>query len=153
MPRKDSFGYGMTLPPGTARLLDAGQSIQETPPDRLDFLHAILCQVGMPRRRQEARTFERRSGNVSLLIEGPAGYGLAVGLGYDVAGDQHGGVRLGAGYVLGVQPLVEIDGGVDPVHDLRRLAGKAAADVRLTRVGSQCSVPCGRCQKSIPNER
>lgn len=68
-PRKDSFGYGVTLPPITSRLVGAGADIRESEPERLDFLHAVMCQVGMPRRRQEARTFERRSGNVSLLIE------------------------------------------------------------------------------------
>lgn len=69
MPRQDSFGFGVTLPPVTARILDASEDIADTLPDRLDFLHGVLCQVGMPRRRQESRTFERRSGNVSLFLE------------------------------------------------------------------------------------
>jgi len=68
-PRKDSFGFGVTLPPITSRLVGTGADIRESEPERLDFLHSVLCQVGMPRRRQDARTFERRSGNVSLLIE------------------------------------------------------------------------------------
>ena len=38
-------------------------------PNKLDFLHAVLCRVGMPRRRQQGRTFERQSGRVSLLME------------------------------------------------------------------------------------
>ena len=33
------------------------------------FLHAVLCQVGLPRRQTEARVFERTSGAASLRIE------------------------------------------------------------------------------------
>ena len=33
------------------------------------FLHAVLCQVGLPRRQTEARVFERASGAASLRIE------------------------------------------------------------------------------------
>jgi hypothetical protein len=38
-------------------------------PDRVDFLHAVLCQVGMPRSQQNERVFERRSGAASMLLE------------------------------------------------------------------------------------
>jgi hypothetical protein len=51
------------------RLLVAGEQIQQEPPDRADFLHTVMCQVGMPRRRTEARTFERHSGHTSVLLE------------------------------------------------------------------------------------
>lgn len=67
--RKDRFGYGTTLTPVVGRLVDAGEAIVETDPENPDFLHAVLCQVGMPRRKQDARTFERRSGRVSVLLE------------------------------------------------------------------------------------
>jgi len=33
------------------------------------FQHALLCQLGLPRRHVEERTFERRSGAASLLLE------------------------------------------------------------------------------------
>lgn len=52
-----------------ARLLIANQLITQDPPDRTDFLHTCLCQVGMPRRKTDARTFERHSGHVSVLLE------------------------------------------------------------------------------------
>jgi hypothetical protein len=48
----------------TSALIAAGE-----PPDRVDFLHSVLCQVGMPRRRLAERTFERSSGTASLAIE------------------------------------------------------------------------------------
>lgn len=38
-------------------------------PERIDFLHAVLCQVGMPRKHVVDRTFERRSGAASIILE------------------------------------------------------------------------------------
>ena len=35
------------------RLLDARQTILNDLPDRTDFLHNVMCQVGMPRRMTE----------------------------------------------------------------------------------------------------
>lgn len=64
------LGLGMVpLPPTTARIVKAAGQISEQPPERPDFLHAVLCQVGLPRRRPDGDTFERTSGNASLLIE------------------------------------------------------------------------------------
>lgn len=37
-----------------------------TPPDQAEYLHAILCQVGMPRRPTPERVFERKSGNAVM---------------------------------------------------------------------------------------
>lgn len=51
------------------RLLDARERILTSSPDRTDFLHTVMCQVGMPRRMTETRTFERQCGNVSVLLE------------------------------------------------------------------------------------
>jgi len=47
----------------------AGAEIMESPPDRADFLHTVMCQVGLPRSRTDARTFERQNGHVSILLE------------------------------------------------------------------------------------
>lgn len=55
--------------PTQTRLIEAGAQIVATPPDRADFLHTVMCQVGLPRRRTEARTFERHSGHMSILLE------------------------------------------------------------------------------------
>lgn len=51
------------------RLIVAGDRIRHEPPDRADFLHTVMCQVGLPRRRTDAKTFERHSGHVSVLLE------------------------------------------------------------------------------------
>jgi len=57
------------LPPTAARLVRLGSEIAMEPPTRPDFLHSVLCQVGLPRRRVNGSTFERLNGNVSLLVE------------------------------------------------------------------------------------
>jgi hypothetical protein len=57
------------LPPTAARLVRLGSEIAMEPPARPDFLHSVLCQVGLPRRRVAGATFERLNGNVSLLVE------------------------------------------------------------------------------------
>lgn len=51
------------------RLLEAHQAITHEPPTRSDFLHTVMCQVGMPRRATDARVFERMSGPFSILLE------------------------------------------------------------------------------------
>jgi hypothetical protein len=67
--RKDSFGFDTTLPVVTSRIIDAHEAIKATEPDRIDFQHAVLCQVGMPRRKQPERTFQRVSGTASILLQ------------------------------------------------------------------------------------
>lgn len=57
------------LRPTDLKLIAAGAAIMESPPDRADFLHTVMCQVGLPRRRTDARTFERHSGHISILME------------------------------------------------------------------------------------
>lgn len=51
------------------RLVAARERIATEPPDRADFLHTVMCQVGLPRRRTDQETFERQSGHVSILLE------------------------------------------------------------------------------------
>ena len=63
---------GPTVKPLTRnarRLIEAGNRIIQEPPDRNDFLHTVMCQVGMPRKATEARTFERHSGHISVQLE------------------------------------------------------------------------------------
>ncbi len=57
------------MAPMERKLVAAGADIMQSPPDRADFLHTVMCQVGLPRRRTEARTFERHSGRMSILME------------------------------------------------------------------------------------
>lgn len=65
-PHERTTGRGGRL---THRLLNAREKIITQQPDRTDFLHTVMCQVGMPRRMTEARTFERHSGHISVLLE------------------------------------------------------------------------------------
>ena len=66
----DLFGEARAdLPATTRRVVDAGTAILQEAPDRADFLHAILCQVGMPRKSTQGRVFERSSGGASMLLE------------------------------------------------------------------------------------
>ncbi|MFY7835941.1 MAG: replication protein RepA [Novosphingobium sp.] len=56
-------------PPITRRIVDSGGDIATNQPDRIDFLHAVLCQIGMPRSRTDERVYERWQGGVGLSIE------------------------------------------------------------------------------------
>src|SRR5215475_2121950 len=62
-------GEVLPLTRNQQRLLDARDQILNDRPDRNDFLHTVMCQVGMPRRATEARTFERHSGHMSVALE------------------------------------------------------------------------------------
>ena len=65
-------GHEAALPEITQlqrKIVDASLTIADLAPDRPEFLHAVLCQVGLPRSRQEKRVFERTCGNASLLLE------------------------------------------------------------------------------------
>lgn len=55
-----------------ARLIEAAAAIQEDPPDEVDFLHSILCEVGIPRSRTEQRVFERNNDFMSIRLEAGA---------------------------------------------------------------------------------
>ena len=55
--------------PVAERLVEAHDKIVTEPPDRSDFLHTVMCQVGMPRRATEATVFERNNGPFSISLE------------------------------------------------------------------------------------
>jgi hypothetical protein len=52
------------------KLFDASPDLFSGDVEQPEFLHAVLCQVGLPRSKVEGRTFERSSGNASMLLEG-----------------------------------------------------------------------------------
>jgi hypothetical protein len=58
-----------TISRETARVLRFAADIVDSPPDQPDFLHTVLCQVGLPRRATAELKFERRNGLASLLVE------------------------------------------------------------------------------------
>ncbi len=55
------------------------------------------------------------------------GDGVGVGLGDDALGGEHRDMGQRAGDVLGGELAVEVDGGVDLLHDLGRAAGESPA--------------------------
>lgn len=60
------------LPPLTIlqrRLIDAAVEISDVRPDTVEFMHSVLCQVGLPRSKTAERFFERNNGNASIAIE------------------------------------------------------------------------------------
>ena len=68
-----------TMPSTVRRVVTTGAEIMQDPPDAADFLHAVLCQVGMPRKQTTERRFERTSGGAVMRIEAGAlfdGHGL-----------------------------------------------------------------------------
>lgn len=50
-------------------LIQTAAEIWQDSPDELAFQHVVLCHLGFPRSKTEAREFERSSGNASLLLE------------------------------------------------------------------------------------
>jgi hypothetical protein len=65
----DLLETACAVAPTVARIVRAAEAIADEPPRRIEFLHSVLCQVGLPRRRVDGLSFERTSGNVSLLLE------------------------------------------------------------------------------------
>ncbi len=61
----------LTLTRRQQRFLDASTAIRGDPPDRIDFLHTVQCQCGIPYRNpgDEVREWDRKQGNASLRIE------------------------------------------------------------------------------------
>ena len=59
------------LTPHKQRLLEASTAIRGTPPDRIDFLHTVQCQCGIPYKNpgDDVLEWDRKQGNVSLRIE------------------------------------------------------------------------------------
>jgi hypothetical protein len=60
--------------PRTDRLVKAAVAIHADTPDNIDFLHSVLCQVGLPYRDpgDTLRVWERRSGAATLRIDAGA---------------------------------------------------------------------------------
>lgn len=57
--------------PRKARLLKTASEIACERPDEDDcgYMHSIMCQVGLPRSKVDATTFERHSGGAAILVE------------------------------------------------------------------------------------
>ena len=58
-----------SLPAKVSRLVKAASSIAGAPPDRPDFLHAVMCQAALPRSRQDGLSFERQVGKLAMRCD------------------------------------------------------------------------------------
>ena len=50
------------------KLVHTSMEVNDFVHDRPDYLHAMLCQLGMPRSKQAGRTFERSIGRASMML-------------------------------------------------------------------------------------
>lgn len=67
--RKDSFGYGVTIPATSARVVDTALEILGDPdPGELAFLHSVLAQTFLPYRDPKTRDYVRDSGRSSMVL-------------------------------------------------------------------------------------
>jgi len=57
------------LTPHEQRIITLSAQIDTETPEDTVFQHVVLCHLGFPRSRTEARSFERRSGNATLKLE------------------------------------------------------------------------------------
>jgi hypothetical protein len=66
----DEFTH-LSLTRKQQRLLDTSVAIRTAPPERIDFLHSVQCQCGIPYKNpgEAVREWDRRQGNTSLRIE------------------------------------------------------------------------------------
>ena len=61
----------LIMTPHQRRLLDTSVAIRSEPPERIDFLHTVQCQIGIPYRNpgDDVREWDRKQGTASLRIE------------------------------------------------------------------------------------
>jgi len=64
----------LTMTRKQERLIEASGAIRSNPPERIDFLHTIQCQCGIPYRNpgEAVREWDRKQGNAVLRIEAGA---------------------------------------------------------------------------------
>src|SRR6266852_4873556 len=71
----------LTLSRQQLRLLDTSTAIRNAPPDRINFLHAVQCQCGIPYKNpgENVLEWDRKQGNASLRIEAGSAIDPATG--------------------------------------------------------------------------
>ena len=65
----------LTLTRHQQKLIQASALIQSERPERIDFLHTVQCQCGIPYKNpgDHVREWDRKQGNAVLRIEAGAG--------------------------------------------------------------------------------
>jgi len=62
-------GTAIAVADTSVEMTDAALAASETPSQDPEFLHSVLCQVGLPRSQIEGREFLRQSGSAILMVE------------------------------------------------------------------------------------
>lgn len=100
------------------KLLEANLEISEMGnTDRPEYLHALLCQLGLPRSRTEERTFHRSAGHASVLIEAGSIYDgkdwVPVPLPYGAA-PRLSLIHLCSEAIRQQSPVIDVGAGIKP---------------------------------------
>ena len=71
----------LLLRPSIARKVEAAAAIRSEPPQRIDFLHSVQCQCGIPYNNpgHDVREWDRKQGHASLRIEAGSAIDPATG--------------------------------------------------------------------------
>lgn len=100
------------------KLLEANLEISEMGnTDRPEYLHALLCQLGLPRSRTDERTFQRSAGNASMMIS--AG-GVYNGRDFDLVPLPYGAmprltlIHLCSEAIRQQSPVIDVGDGIKP---------------------------------------
>jgi len=100
-----------------SKLVHTGAEVNDFAHDRPEYLHAIICQLGLPRSRQAGRTFERSAGKASMMISAgkrytrhgwedlPLPYGAKPRLAL---------IHLCSEAVRTQNPVIDVSGGITP---------------------------------------
>src|SRR5882724_10246291 len=71
----------LTLTRHQEKLVEASVAIQASAPERIDFLHTVQCQCGIPYKNpgDDVREWDRKQGHTSLRIEAGSAIDPATG--------------------------------------------------------------------------
>src|SRR4051812_45424923 len=62
------------------RLVESSATIRSVPPNRIDFLHTVQCQCGIPYKNPgDVREWDRKQGHTTLRIEAGSAIDPATG--------------------------------------------------------------------------
>lgn len=145
----DRFGEFLPLSTVQRKMVNAVTAITIDPPDDINYQHSILCQVGLPRSRVKGVSFERRTQNAILSVEGGK---LFDGKNFTQQFIPYGPkARLALGYIHTV--AIKTQSAVIPVGDSARefmhLIGLNSDDGRTYRLVRQQLMALSACKFTL----
>lgn len=135
--------------PVKQKMMNAAVVIAGDPPDDINYQHSILCQVGLPRSRVKALSFERRTANAILSVEaGKLFDGSQFAQQFVPYGPK---ARLAIGYIHTM--AIRMQGPVIPVGDSARefmhLIGLKSDDGRTYRLVREQLAALAACRFTL----